>query len=468
MLALKQKGTYRIMCIGESTTQDQYPKLLEKILNRSNIGIKFSVIDKGVIATNTSIIASQLEENIRKYNPHMVVAMIGINDGGIHMPYGFNRPSQFSLTSLKIYKLAQLLSMHIQNKIEQIKRNRSHNSVSIFSSKNTETPSQNNVGAEANKLDRKSEITTDVKAESDIFYIELGKQLIAQGQKESAKQAFKKSIALNPVPHKNLDAYCRLMLSSDYTEMKEILEEVFQDYKKLIEVDGINDVPNLNYFCLLFVDNPYAQMYLKGLEGLLKKILVRDPKNNEAASSLAYMFLKQQRYSEAEELLKRCIELHNDSDSRLFDYLAIVYHDTGNYALSEQWLRKANKLRPQHYSALTINNYKKIKAILDAHKIKLVCVQYPLRSIENLKRIFDREDNIIFVENESVFKNALKKNSYRDLFRDMFAGDFGHCTQLGNELLAKNIANVILKEVFKVTLRYVTIKGSDEKIYKIK
>jgi hypothetical protein len=30
----------------------------------------------------------------------------------------------------------------------------------------------------------------------------------------------------------------------------------------------------------------------------------------------------------------------------------------------------------------------------------------------------------------------------------MFAGDFGHCTDKGNRLLAENIATVILKEVF--------------------
>lgn len=40
------------------------------------------------------------------------------------------------------------------------------------------------------------------------------------------------------------------------------------------------------------------------------------------------------------------------------------------------------------------------------------------------------------------------KASYKEYFGDMFAGDFGHCTKKGNRLLAENIANVILKEVF--------------------
>jgi hypothetical protein len=65
-----------------------------------------------------------------------------------------------------------------------------------------------------------------------------------------------------------------------------------------------------------------------------------------------------------------------------------------------------------------------------------------------LKRIFERDKDIVFVDNEGIFKEALKKAGYKEYFRDMFAGDFGHCTQKGNALLAENIADVILREVF--------------------
>ncbi|MBU1998045.1 MAG: hypothetical protein ABIG46_08200 [Candidatus Omnitrophota bacterium] len=43
--SLMQRGAYRIMCLGESTTIGQYPRFLENMLNQRNIGIKFSVID---------------------------------------------------------------------------------------------------------------------------------------------------------------------------------------------------------------------------------------------------------------------------------------------------------------------------------------------------------------------------------------------------------------------------------------
>jgi hypothetical protein len=71
-----------------------------------------------------------------------------------------------------------------------------------------------------------------------------------------------------------------------------------------------------------------------------------------------------------------------------------------------------------------------------------------MRNVEPLKKIFEQDESIIFVDNESVFKEALQKASYNEYFVDMFAGDFGHCTKKGNRLLAENIANTILREVF--------------------
>ena len=90
-----------------------------------------------------------------------------------------------------------------------------------------------------------------------------------------------------------------------------------------------------------------------------------------------------------------------------------------------------------------------IKEILTKKGIKLVCVQYPMRSIEPLKKIFiGDEEGIIFVDNEKIFRDAVKKEGNTAYFKDMFSGDFGHCTYKGNKLLAENIANTILKEVF--------------------
>ena len=120
----------------------------------------------------------------------------------------------------------------------------------------------------------------------------------------------------------------------------------------------------------------------------------------------------------------------------------------GKPELVKAYAGKANRLKTDYYAAITVNNYRKLKNILDRKGIKLVCVQYPVRDVEPLKRIFGKNEGVIFVDNEQVFKKAVRKGSNKEYFRDMFAGDFGHCTQKGNELLAQNIADVILREVF--------------------
>jgi len=81
--SIKQKGTYRILCLGESTTQGQYPKPLAQVLNQHNIGVRFSVIDKGKVATNTTFILNRIESYLDEHHPDMVVAMMGNNDQGI-------------------------------------------------------------------------------------------------------------------------------------------------------------------------------------------------------------------------------------------------------------------------------------------------------------------------------------------------------------------------------------------------
>ena len=48
--------------------------------------------------------------------------------------------------------------------------------------------------------------------------------------------------------------------------------------------------------------------------------------------------------------------------------------------------------------------------------------------------------------NENVFKKAVKEKGTKQIFVDMFGGEFGHCTLKGNKLIAENVANVILKE----------------------
>ncbi len=79
--AVSQTEVYRILCLGESTTQEQYPQFLEEELNRRNIGVRFAVIDEGCAYTTTPSIISRLESQLDEYRPDMVVVMMETTTG---------------------------------------------------------------------------------------------------------------------------------------------------------------------------------------------------------------------------------------------------------------------------------------------------------------------------------------------------------------------------------------------------
>ena len=101
------------------------------------------------------------------------------------------------------------------------------------------------------------------------------------------------------------------------------------------------------------------------------------------------------------------------------------------------------KLNP--FSKTAIDNYKKLADLCDKNNIQLIIMQYPTLSVLPYKKYLKDYKNIIFVSNEENFKKALKNKKYFEIFQDSFAGEFGHCTEYGNKLIAKNLVNIIKK-----------------------
>ncbi len=338
-VSIQQKGAYRILCLGESTTARQWPPFLEEILNQRNIGIKFSVIDRGVPGQRSSTILAELGSNLDEYHPDMVVAMMGINDRNANVPYEAVSTSKaiLFLGSLRIYKLTRLVWLHIVTKLQE-------------------------TGFYKLMIKRKTPDRLDYS-------------LIKTGLKESRAD-----------------------------ETDSLLSD--EPFKKAIEINADKD---------------------------------------RAHTGLGYLYRDQKEFSQPEELFKKVIELDHRWDERRW----LLYQDMGEAEMAKAYKKKAEvSLRLNYYNSITINNYRKIKEILDKRGIRLVCVQYPVRSVEPLKRIFQGKEGVIFVDNEKVFMDVLRATNYQDYFVDMFGGQFGHCTPEGNRLLAGNIANVILKEVF--------------------
>ncbi len=384
-LAIRQRGAYRIMCLGESTTAlgggNSYPSQLENVLNERGIGIKFSVINKGEPCVSTAGIVSSLEANLDNYRPDLIVAMMGINDDNSHMPQEIvlSAGAASFPGPLRTYKLIRLLWLRGITKASKPGDNN--------------TVPREMVTQEAKELNHKNEMA----------HIELGELYSRQGKFSKAEGEFKKAIGLNP----NYSG-TRISLGLCYVSQGRFSEA----------------------------------------EGEFKKAVELNPESEGTYTALGSYYISQSRFSEAEQLLRQAVAVNPDND-RVYGRLAAFYAETKNYKLLEEYWEKARSMRKAYYQPVTINNYRRLKQILDKRGLRLVCVQYPVRSIEPLKKMFGQERGVIFVDNEKLFKDALKNLGYKEYFTDTFAGDFGHCTPRGNRLLAGNIAKVILEEVFK-------------------
>ncbi len=397
LLAIRRKGTYRIMCLGESITAGSgaYPSALEEILNQRNTGIEFSVVNKGLPFITTDYILEHLQENLDQCQPDMVTAMIGANDYYVKYYEGIPDTDSFLFRNSRAYRLFRILCMHITNRIERKNefpvRIRQEDGESEYSFYNGPLLEEKNI-REVIALNPKNENA----------YFELGRLYMCRLKFSEAVEPLRKVIELNP---KNQKAY--MFIGYCYsTQQKYSLTA--QAFEKAIELNPVN-----------------AKAYLE----------------------LGLCYMCQGRYSLAEKALKKYIELRPSKDIP-YGALAVLYREIGLSRLSKEYYKKAEALRSCSYNPNAFRNYHKLKNILDQRKIKLVCIQYPMRNIEPLKKIFEDDDGVIFVDNEKLFRDAVKKGGFKKYFEDMFGGDFGHCTREGNRILAENTANAILKECF--------------------
>ena len=480
------KGEYRIMCIGESTTafggEDSYPAQLEKILNARHLGIRFKVINKGVPGTDVSFLVSKLSSQVDKYHPDMIITMMGINN------YGFeavkrNIPQKNGNTkeSLNVLKLAQLLWRNIQVRcmlagVNQKKPGAKPGLAAITGSAGKEEKDlreqalqYQRQGAFAQAEEMFKQIITRYPQDGWHYY-ELGMLYREEGKYPEAIEAFEKASGLLPGinnPSVSLGLIYRDL--GEYDKAEHIFTNVidanpceYVNYNYLEwtyrrEGRDLSRIENLYKKAIQFIPKD-SRVYVRlgwyyneqgrlaERDGAYKKALSYSV-NTEASMDLGYHYVLCADYTQAESIFKNLIAMMPGYD-RVYGSLAVVYNQTKQYDLMAQNYTKANAIRAQSYSNVVCYAYRKTKEIADTHRITLVCVQYPMYPLSLLQENIGTGEGIIFVDNEKSFKDGVREGGYWDYFSDMFGGEFGHCQAKGNSLLAHNIAQVIIKDVF--------------------
>ena len=239
---------YNILCLGESTTamgEDySWPSQLEVILNNKSKETKFKVFNEGVGGTNTAFILSRLKNNLNKYNPNMVITMMGINDEGL-IKYEENLKVKIILIlhDLRVYKLNKILFEAWKNKIQSINNNNMIKELDY------------------NKC------------------FEEGEKYLKEGNIKEAEEMFMKSLETSP---HNWETYEHLGFI--YTRINDIqrAEEMFM---KSLEINERNA-----RVCAWLGEIYLSQDRLKDAAKLLKRAIEIEPENEESYTQLCTVY----------------------------------------------------------------------------------------------------------------------------------------------------------------------------------
>ena len=442
-VSISKRGSYSILCLGESTTANAWPPFLEVILNRSKTGVRFSVIDKGVGGIKTTEILNHLESNLDEFHPDMVIVMMGINDEGTHMPQEDLGGPKIVLffKSFRTYKLWRLLWLHIAVKVKEmglyrhpppsVRQYTRDALVGLKGLREKEDHVRTKEPCHAEEISRRAIEQAPVREET---YVEQGNSYLNSARYAQAEEAFRRAIEQAPASE---EAYVGLGLSIHNLNREAQAEEIF---RSIMKTNPRNCDAPIHLGWNYQGRGKYAQA-----EEIFRKAIEGNPTNRDAYVGLGVAYLSQDKYAQAEEILRKALE-RDPENAKLYGALRCLYEETGRTELAREFEKKAKEF--SCYDHITVSNYRRLREILDKRKIKSVFVQYPMRSVEPLKKIFVRQEGLVFVDNEKVFKKAVKEGGYKAYFLDMIGGDFGHCTKKGNLLLAENIAAAVLREYF--------------------
>lgn len=353
----KNSNTITVLCLGESTTDDQWPPILQKILNEKYKNIKFNVIDEGLAGTNTGVIYYKINEYMSIYKPDIVVSMMGINDTGLgYIKY-----------KIKLFNLFQLIKKHS----------------SVFLCKDLSYVNFHLIDEKAAQL----MLVDGNYAKAEKIYLRL------------IKNKYRKSHILNRL--------CFL-------------------YYQTGKFDKLDSIINTN-----------------------KNI----PYDGNCLQTLIVYLTKNKQYSF--DQIKNWIRLNKDK---------ILYDSANIYVLKQYHCEELisyikNNINDNYpdmpdTKEITTQNYQNIINVIEKYNsdIKILAMQYPILPIDDLKNMLKDSqyyEKLVFISNEENFKEALKKYKTEAIFTDMFKGNFGHCTALGNTLIAENVAKTIEKIIKK-------------------
>ncbi len=482
--SVNSDGEFRILCLGESTTalggENSYPRQLEKILNSRQNLRKFKVINKGVPATTTDQILAKVPSYLDEYRPDMVVSMMGINDPqDLAKRTWRENLSRYS----KAFKLFDMIAAHWSAKKIEGKSDFVEKQIAKFERQAILKPSSRiavelakaNLYRSANEPDKEKQTVLKILSiddkNSQAWHL-LGIYYQRHAEYQKALEAFEKSYIFGSSEIK-ISSLDRMAQAYKFLNEYEKAQKIYQDilsqqpthpeangaladiyleqgelsaaikfYEKQLEI-APRSVPIYGKLAHCYRRNG-KQKIADAIFELGAKVNRDDP---EFFYEWGYALLEGKKYSEAENVFKQALLFNKTNqrgvNERIKEALLKCYQAQNKMQQAAE-LKTSLQKYDGGYNPVSQKNYLQLTQILAKRRIALIAVQYPNRAVLPLEEMLANLSEVVIVDNQQVFEDALKKYPYDDLFTDRFAGDFGHCTTLGNALLAGHVAEAIL------------------------
>ena len=336
--ALAYKGEITILCIGESTTDGQWPRFLKAALTAAGVEKEITVIDKGVGGTYTGAILRNFPLWIKEYKPDIVVAMMGINDED-------NYAVAARRTKLRTVKLFYMLKHHLR------------------SNKTGGAPSADSAdAAHVNAGSAHSEIPLEV-----LEKINLAKEMYVNRKYYEAVKLLEPVLEEYP-QHLINAAYYYLLASYQLAGFDD--SKVFAVIRKALEL-------NKEFDC-------HALFY--AFETKNRELFIEIFNENPAMLKVDMLRVKQVFPDLYDEVINVVMNLEKRA-WRDYGFKAIHYLSLGNYAKADKYFNEMTGFYMNNINSKTQNNYLAVAYSVDyapPKRLRRSCSQEVLYVINNL------------------------------------------------------------------------------------
>ncbi len=408
------EGAFRVLCLGESTTAELFadkktlawPSMLQRMLNeRSRVGKRYRVYNAAMPGLITSQVVADLDQQLARFRPHVVVTMIGINDRHLQIRYTGARGQDAGIfwRNIRVFQLVRWL-------------------VSAYGEpRRSKTPMAPPVGP------GDAAVTERLVREATRF-IEGGRQLEAERhlQVAATRHPGPAASAANELYNRNSDGKERALVIR-IGLLKCELEQA--------------DIDTL----LHFSDDLVNGLVPKGDEALSHRALdifvafhaSGRPVTPAAVSHFASVYAHVKKRHPG---MDRILALQRTTKNRSTPYQNTAFHYR---AVADKLRKRGTTYVAMAYPRTNVDAIRAVFARREEQRFNAfydsLQAEYPPLKLKPEYR------DVIIVGNHDNFQRELERRGWDALFEDSFGVSFGHTTTRGHRLIADNLSKTILR-----------------------